>query len=262
MFEQSLDRRRAFTMLGGAAALLALPSSAFGQAGPSDAFEHLSFEGGPLAELWHRLRAAPRRRSFDTVPFMIDRRDLWDHEASDLLLSYKGDRKQMWESTDIAAPWLNLMREAMNGQVFAHGHPDFLPVAAVHGTAHLALFNQAMWDRYGLAANAGGQVARNVFVTERAGVSPTDDRQKVDGFYGAGNNNIVTLQRRGAVMVACHDSIHAIARGIVSKAGSGNPDTVAADLTNNLIDDVVLVPSVVAYLVELQEAGFTYAKAS
>ncbi|MHA6767446.1 thiosulfate dehydrogenase [Sphingobium ummariense] len=262
MFEHPLDRRRAFTMIGGAAALLAMPGATFAQAGSAGAGNALASESGALAELSRRLRAAPRRRRFDTVPFMIDRRDLWDHEASDLLLSYKGDRKQMWESSDIAAPWLNLMREAMNGQVFAHGHPDFLPVAAVHGTAHLALFNQATWDRYGLAANAGGQIARNAFVAERAGVSPADDRQNVEGFYGAGNNNIATLQRRGAVMVACHDSIHAIARGIVSKAGTGKPDTVAADLTNNLIDDVVLVPSVVAYLVELQEAGYTYAKAS
>ncbi|ATI80025.1 thiosulfate dehydrogenase [Sphingobium yanoikuyae] len=262
MIDQPLNRRRAFAMLGGAAALLAVPGAVFAQAGGNGASSALPSGSGALAELSRRLRAAPRRRSFDTVPFMIDRRELWDHEASDLLLSYRGDRKQMWESSDINAPWLNLMREAVNGQVFAHGHPDFLPVAAVHGTAHLALFNQAMWERYGLAANAGGQISRNVFVAGRAGTSPADDRQKVDGFYGAGNNNIASLQRRGAVMVACHDSIHAIARGIVSKAGAGSPDQIAADLTNNLIDDVVLVPSVVAYIVELQEAGFTYAKAS
>jgi intracellular sulfur oxidation DsrE/DsrF family protein len=262
MIDQPLNRRRTFAVLGGAATLLATPVAGLAQTGGTGTRSTLLPGSGALAELSRRLRAAPRRRSFDTVPFMIDRRELWDHEASDLLLSYRGDRKQMWESSDIGAPWLNLMREAMNGQVFAHGHPDFLPVAAVHGTAHLALFNQAMWDRYGLAKNAGGQILSNAFVAERAGVSPADDRQKVDGFYGSGNNNISTLQRRGAVMVACHDSIHAIARGIVSKAGSGSPDTIAADLTNNLIDDVVLVPSVVAYLVELQAAGFTYAKAS
>ena len=37
-------------------------------------------------------------------------------------------------------------------------------------------------------------------------------------------------------------------------------DAIAADLTNNLVPGVVLVPSVVAYLAELQDARFTYAK--
>ena len=37
---------------------------------------------------------------------------------------------------------------------------------------------------------------------------------------------------------------------------------IAADLTNSLLPDCVLVPSVVAFLVELQTAGFTYVKGS
>lgn len=258
MNDVSISRRRTFGLLGSAALLASVPRTVWaGETAPG--LEGLATGGPMLAELSRRLAAAPRRRNFATVPFMIDRPELWDHEASALLLGYRGSRTQVWESSDIAAAWLNLMREAMNGQVFAHGHPDFLAVAAVHGSAHLALFSQAMWAKYGLAANVGGKPAENVFVREASGVSPSDDRQKLDGFYGPGNSNIVSLQRRGAVMVACHDSIHAIARGIASKQG-GAPDLVAADLTNNLIPGVVLVPSVVAYLIELQHAGFTYAK--
>ena len=256
MLDQPLNRRGAFALFGTAAAVASVPAAALA------AGEGVSAGSGLLGELGRRLAAAPRRRGFMAVPFMIDRRDLWDHEAADLLLAYRGERKQMWESSDIAAPWLNLMREAMNGQVFAHAHRDFLAVAAVHGTAHLALFGQAMWAKYGLAANAGGQITANTFVAGRPGVAPSDDRQAVNGFYGPGNTNIATLQRRGAVMVACHDSIHAIARGVVARTGTGEADVIAADLTNNLIDGVVLVPSVVAYIVELQHAGFTYAKAS
>lgn len=261
MLEQSLDRRRAFAVLGGTAALAALPGISLAQ----DAMRRpdaVASGAGALADLVRRLAAAPRRRGFDKVPFMIDHADHWDHEASEILLSFRGDKKQMWEASDISSAWVNLMRESLNGQVFAHRHPDFLAVAAVHGTAHLTLFDQSMWDRYGLAANAGGKFAANTFVAEREGVAPTDDRQKIDGFYGVGNNSIRTLQRRGAVMIACHDSIHAIARGVVAKSGAGDPDMVAADLTNHLIEGVVLVPSVVAYIVELQNAGFTYAKAA
>ncbi|WP_377042812.1 thiosulfate dehydrogenase [Roseomonas elaeocarpi] len=242
--------------LGGAGALVAAtemgPAFAAGQNGPA------------LEKLSRELAAAPRRRGFTAVPFMIDQPDLWDHEASALLLNYGGGPKQLWECSDIGAAWPNLMRESLNGQVFAHGHPDFLEISATHGTAHLALFSQVMWDKYGLAAGTRGQFSRNDLILERPGVSAMDDRQKTDGFYGPGNNNIVSLQRRGVVFVACHDSIHAIARGIQAASGAEGPgaDVVAADLTNNLIPGVVLVPSVVAYLVEAQRAGFTYAKAA
>ncbi|MBP0495111.1 transcriptional initiation protein Tat [Roseomonas indoligenes] len=252
----NLSRRLALLGIGGAAALSAgAPAARAGSGGPALA---------ALAALSRRLAAAPRRRGFAAVPLVVDRPDLWDHEASAILLDYPGGPKQVWECSDIAAAWPNLMREALNGQVFAHSHPDFLAVAAVHGTAHLALFSQVMWDKYGLAANTRGSLSRNEMIVERPGASPEDDLQSLDGFYGPGNNNIVSLQRRGAVFVACHDSIHAIARGIRAARGAeaGAADAIAAELTNNLVSGTVLVPSVVAYLAEVQRAGFTYAKAS
>lgn len=217
--------------------------------------------GGALAALGKRLAEAPRRRGFATVPFMVDRPELWDHEAASALTGYAGGPRQVWEATEIAAPWLNLIRESVNGQVFAHGHRDFLAIAAVHGNAHLSLFNQRAWDNYGLAANTAGKFAQNDLIVEKPGVSLSDDRQTLDGFYGPSNNNIVSLQRRGVVFVACHDSVHAIARGLRGKRGAGDDaDIIAADLTNNLIPDAVLVPSVVAFLAELQSSGFSYAK--
>lgn len=170
----------------------------------------------------------------------------------------------MWENSDLAGPWLNLMREAVNGQVFAHGNPDFLAVSATHGTAHLALFGQKMWDKYRLAGMTGGKFAANSFVAQKPSVSPQDDLQDVGGYSGPGNNNISTLQQRGVVFIACHDSIHAIARNIHATADFAgiSPGVIAADLTNNLVPGAVLVPSVVAFVVELQRAGFTYSKGS
>ena len=83
------------------------------------------------------------------------------HEAAAEVLAYKYRSLQMWESTELAAPWINLMREAINGQVFSHGNPDFLAVAAVHGTAHLALFNQTAWDKHELAELTGGKIVKD-----------------------------------------------------------------------------------------------------
>jgi intracellular sulfur oxidation DsrE/DsrF family protein len=259
MFETAFptSRRSALAGLGtmaatAAAATIAAPGLAHADGLPAT--------GQALAALSRRLAALPRRRAFDRVPFLVDRPALWDHEAAAALLAYRAGPRQMWENSDLGSAWLNLMREAMNGQVFAHGHGDFLPVSATHGSAHLPLFNQAMWDKYGLAERSGGLATSNRFVAARPGTSPSDDRQDLHGFYGPDNNTIAALQRRGAVFIACHDTVHATARAVQAKLPGSDPDRIAADLTNNLIPGVILVPSVVAFIAELQGAGYSYAK--
>lgn len=251
-------RRRALCALGQSTLALSLTAGFASRAHATPAASQ-----GALSKLGRTLSALPRRREFQTVPFLLSDKRLWDHEAADALLSYDAPR-QMWEPTELAAPWLNLMRESVNSQIFSHGHKEFLAVAAIHGEAHLALFSQAAWDKYKLAAKTGGKFALNTLIVERLGVSPNDDIQSLDGFYGPNNNNIVTLQKRGMVFVACHDSIHAIARGLhaAPEFASVSADVIAADLTKNLVPGVVLVPSVVAFIAELQRSGYSYAKAS
>jgi hypothetical protein len=255
------NRRTALRIFGQAVMLLAAASStrATEQESSGDVPS-----GRKLARLSDDLAAAPRRRGFKSVPFMVTSPELWDHEAAALVLSYKYHALQAWESTELDGPWINLMREAINGQVFAHGNVDFLAVAAVHGNAHLALFTQTAWDKYRLNQIGGGPSNINRFIIEKSGVSPRDHLEDVNGFYGPQNSNILSLQRRGAVFLGCHDSIHAMARYLHQTVGNTDtsPDVIAADLTNSLIPGVVLVPSVVAFLVELQRAGFTYSKAS
>jgi hypothetical protein len=82
--------------------------------------------------------------------------DFWDDEALKEIIAYRGTHKQVWDNTNLAGPWLNLMRNSINVQIFSFGHKDFLAVSATHGTAHLALLDQPMWDKYELAALAGG----------------------------------------------------------------------------------------------------------
>lgn len=231
---------------------------------PGDAgFSSIQPGATRLKELTERLAAAPRHRNFEQVPFMVTDPSQWDREAADEVLAYRYRARQVWENSDINGPWPGLMRESMNGQTFAFGNPDFLAVSATHGNAHLALFTQAMWDHYNLASMAGPNFTKNTLIVEKDGVAPTDKLEDVGGFYGPGNNNITSLQRRGAVFIGCHDSIHAISRALHANTPDyGSADHIAADLTNHLIPGVVLVPSVVAYLVQLQSHGFTYSKGS
>jgi intracellular sulfur oxidation DsrE/DsrF family protein len=259
---QPINRRAALRLMGvvaGAFATMKIAPAVAGSMAAGSPEGALPHGADTLASLTQRLATAPRRRDFKRVPFLVDEPEYWDHEAAAELLNYRGKPTQVWENSDIGAAWPGLMRESLNGQVFAFHNVDFLEVSATHGIAHLALFNQAMWDKYGLASKTGGVATRNTFIIEKPGVSPTDDHHDIAGFYGAMNNNITSLQRRGAVFVACHDSVHAIARGLQAKAAA-DADVIAADLTNNLIPGAVLVPSVVAFLAQLQRAGFTYAK--
>jgi intracellular sulfur oxidation DsrE/DsrF family protein len=255
------SRRAALRRIGeGALVLASLSAATEPSSGQDQPFVGAS--SGALRDLIKRLSVSPRRRRFDAVPLILTNPQDWDYEAAMEVLSYKSKPLQVWENTDLAAPWPGLMREAMNGQVFAFKNTEFLAVSATHGIAHLALFSQSMWDKYQLATLTERKFSSNTLIVEKEGVSPTDDIENPSGFYSPSNNNVVSLQRRGAVFIACHDSIHAIARTLHdNQTFSASPaDKIAADLTNNLIPGAVLVPSVVAFLVELQQAGFTYAK--
>ena len=217
-----------------------------------------------LREFTVALEALPRRRDFKTVPMILDKAELWDAAALDAVLGYKGGPKQSWDHTDLGGPWLNVMRNSMNAQVWSFHHPDFLCVSATHGSAHLALYDQATWDKYQLAKIAGGNIASNTFIAlPPASAHDAADFQAADGAFSPKDNSIAVLQRRGAVFLACHNAIWELAERLMS-AGP-NPDhlgtdAIAAELTNHLIPGIVLTPGAVATLVELQRAGFAYTR--
>lgn len=220
--------------------------------------------GAALADLQKRLAATPRRRDFKTVPMILNKADQWDHEALSEVLAYKPATKQAWDNTDLDGPWLNVMRNALNAQVLSFGHPDFLVVSATHGPAQLALYDQAMWDKYGLAKLAGKGFKTNTLLLERpAANADPQDYESPTGVYSAANNSIPALQKRGVVFLSCHNAIWEQATKL-NQTGA-NPDklpvdALAAELTNHLAPGVVLTPGAVATLPELQRAGFAYAR--
>jgi hypothetical protein len=195
---------------------------------------------------------------------ILDHRDQWDADALDAVLPYAGGPKQSWDNTDLHGPWLNVMRNSMNTEIWGFKHPDFLCVSATHGPAHLALFDDAMWEKYGLAKIAGGGVSHNSFVPAPPGTEPDlKDLQNPSGGFSPHANSIQALQRRGAVFMACHNAIWELGQRLI--AGDTNPDKLSADalcaeLSNHLITDVVLTPGAVGTLVELAHAGFAYAR--
>ena len=244
-----------FASLGvGAAALAAAPAHATTESIiPPGARE--------LSELAARLRRAPRRRDFKTVPMLLEDPDLWDDEALKEIFVYRGSRKQVWDNTNIASPWLNLMRNSVNGQIFSYEHKDFLAVSATHGSAHFALFDQPTWDKYQLAALAGAKFPTNTLIDPRPAPAAFADSENPKSVFGAAGDTIPALQERGVVFLACHNAIWEIAARLIESGK--NPDrasheAVAAELTNHLIDGIVLTPGIVATISELQQVGFGY----
>jgi len=195
---------------------------------------------------------------------ILDHPNLWDAEALDAVLHYAGGPKQSWDNSDLTGPWLNVMRNAMNAEIWSFRHPDFLCVSATHGPAQLALYDDAMWEKYGLAKLAGGNVTHNSFVTAAA-VADHDpkDYNNPNGIFSPHGNTIATLQSRGLVFTACHNAVWELAQRLV--ASDTNPDKLSGDalcaeLSNHLIEGVILTPGATGTLVELASAGFAYAR--
>jgi hypothetical protein len=220
-------------------------------------------EAKTLEELTVRLRGAPRRRDFQTVPMILNDPNQWDHAALSEVIAYRGAPKQVWDNTGIASPWLNLMRNSLNSQIWSFRHPDFLVVSATHGTAHLALFKPLMWDKYHLGKLTGGEFQSNTLIAEhKSAAADPKDYENPDGAFSPYDDSIPALQRRGVVFLACHNAIWELAGTLI--AAKVNPsglshDALAAELTNHLIAGVVLTPGMVGTLPELQRDGFNYA---
>jgi hypothetical protein len=256
-----VGRRSALLGFGSAAVGVALFG---GEAGRATAGESpISLAAGELRDFSARLGKAPRRRDFKTVPMILDDPDLWDDTALDEVIAYRGAYKQVWDNTAIEGPWLNLMRNSINAQMFSFRHPDFLAISATHGTAHLALFDQAMWEKYQLANLAGGKFQTNTLILDKPASSLPADYEDPSSVFGPAGDTIPALQSRGVVFLACHNAIWELSAKLLQIGA--NPDhlsqeVIAAELTNHLIDGAVLTPGMVATIPELQRAGFCYAR--
>src|SRR4030088_588472 len=161
-----------------------------------------------LDALKKRLAQAPRRRDFKTVPMILNNQEQWDHQALTEVLSYRPAPKQIWDNTEIGGPWLNFMRNALNSQIWSFKHPDFLTVSVTHGTALLALYDQAMWDKYQLTRLAGEKFKTNTLIIEQkaAAADPSNYEDPAGAFSGE-DNSIPTLMRRGVAFSSCNNLV-------------------------------------------------------
>jgi len=254
-----LNRRQ--TLLGLSAAVVGLADKGGAADAASMPPSLIPRDATGLTALAAELATAPRRRAFKTAPMILTRDDQWDSEAFNALLAYRGGPRQVWHNRKLDGGWLDYMDNSITAEVFSFHHPDFLAVSATHGTTGLALFDQAAWDKYQIANIAGGKIARNGFILDKGNGGDPADIQKIDGVYGGDAVSIPYLMRRGAVFLMCHHAIWEGAKGL--HASGANPDklsveALAADLTNHVLPQAIVVPGLVAAIAELEQAGYSY----
>ncbi|MGE4482727.1 transcriptional initiation protein Tat [Acidocella sp.] len=263
---QNANRRNLLRGIGfsvgavGLAAALPAHASTVGPGGLETA------SGTALEALTKKLASLPRQRAFKAVPMVLTSPSQWDSEALNELLAYRNGPKQVWDNTDLAGPWLNLMRNAMDAQIWSWKHPDFLVVSATHGSAHLALYDQSIWDKYKFASLTDGKFSYNALLGTPDNMKDSQaDFENPTGPFSPSGDSIAILQQRGVVFMACHNAIWEFSAKLIKK--SINPDNLshealAAELTNHLIPDAILSPGVVGTIPQLQVAGFHYIAAA
>ena len=95
------------------------------------------------------------------------------------------------------APQPISMRNMINTQVYSFKHPDFLTVAAMHGPAHLAMYDQAMWDKYQLTKIAGPNFMSNTFIVEQSAASADPKNfQDEAGVFSLEHERLLAIPQR------------------------------------------------------------------
>jgi intracellular sulfur oxidation DsrE/DsrF family protein len=118
-----------------------------------------------------------------------------------------------------------------------------------------------MWDKYQLAALAGAKFVSNTLAKLKPASTAFAQSEEPTSVFGPPGDTIPALQERGVVFMACHNAIWEVTAKLIAEGK--NPDhalhEAAVELTNHLIDGVVLTPGIVATIPELQQVGFHYA---
>ena len=98
----TIDNSRRSVLLGLGALAVGAAAVATGRSRAATTDEIIPPGARELAELTERLRRAPRRRDFKTVPMILERPDFWDDEALKETIAYQGARKQVCGTTPIS----------------------------------------------------------------------------------------------------------------------------------------------------------------
>ena len=219
----SVDTGQRNALLGFSSVALGVAALAAGPAHAEAGSSVVPQGAHALPELVERLRKAPRRRNFKTVPMILDHPDLWDDTALKEVIACRDTRKQIWDNTDIGSLWMNLMRDSLNAQVFSFGHRDFLTVRP--RTAPLTWRFSPRIFRTNTGSPRWQEATSRRTRSSFAAPSELSDFENPKSVFGPAGNTIPALQSRGVVFMACHNAIWEVTGKLLAKGV--NPDRLS-----------------------------------
>ncbi|HEU4629059.1 MAG TPA: hypothetical protein VFS08_04915 [Gemmatimonadaceae bacterium] len=192
----------------------------------------------------------------------------WDLSWVDRLTS---SHRQVFDAPELAdGVVLHQASAWLKGYTDVYGTKDG-DANAVLVIRHFAIpmvMNDAMWDRYELGAGmaqfaadkqpvkdpASGQPARrNPFLN--ANNKPGD---KYTSMYIWPDGGLDTLMQRGATVLACNLALAYLATNVMAPKDGTTPEAALANVKQNLLPGVIVMPSGIFAVSRAQEAGCRY----
>ena len=131
--------------------------------------------------------------------------------------------------------------------------PDVNLVLATRGTGIPIVLTDAVWARYRLGEQY--EIAKSDKTPWD--VNPFSAANVRPGGPVTAEQTVEALQRRGALFLACRNTIATASRRL-SAAGLGTPEEVQRTIEGGLLPGVVLVPAMLIAVTRMHEKGVSY----
>jgi intracellular sulfur oxidation DsrE/DsrF family protein len=152
--------------------------------------------------------------------------------------------------------YLNTLRDT-----YGVKHPDVTAVVGLYGMSTMLGFNDAMWQKYGVANpikvmdGSKAPATSNVFYRAPAGAA----NLSVTGAPIAipADSSISALQDRGAVFILCNNAFN-VWMGLLGGGDLAKFAALRTEFEANMLPGVFLVPAMVVAVNQAQKHGCTY----
>ena len=152
--------------------------------------------------------------------------------------------------------YLNALRDT-----YGVKHPDATAVVGLYGMSTMLGFNDAMWQKYGVATpikvmdGSKAPATGNVFYRAPAGAASLS-------LTGApipipADSSISALQDRGAVFILCNNAFN-VWMGLLGGGDPAKSAELRKEFEPNMLPGVFLVPAMVVAVNQAQRNGCTY----
>lgn len=197
----------------------------------------------------------------------------WNHAGLEKIIKDPARIKQVFEIAPIGDTEIfSGIKNSWNGLHFGFNIPadQIKIVGALHGTAHLLLYDDSMWSKYRLGEftkvndpETGKPSVRNIAYPSKHATEPpsvVNDPDDTHSLYQ--DTSIQALQERGVQFLSCHTALEGQAKAIVKRNQlTVSSEDVVQDMMAHTVPGALVVAAMVAAIALLQcEGKYAYTK--